>query len=348
MSNPVLQIGPRLVGSNWEPLIIAELGINHGGSLSCAKHMVDLAARSGCECIKHQTHFVNDEMTEEAKDIVPAHAHDSIWSIIERCALSKDAEIELKHHAESLGLIYISTPFSRAAADFLAEIDVPAFKIGSGECDNVALVNHIASLGKPVIMSTGMHVLEDIRPSVELLRKASSQFGLLECTNVYPCPPDCVSLKGIDELRAAFPDAVIGYSDHTIGEHIALAAIAKGASIVEKHFTDTMYRAGPDIPCSMDPVQLRSLISKAGDIFSALRDVKRRTRPEEDVYNFARGSVVADSDLKAGQVLAADNLWVRRPGTGEIPASDYFEILGKKVTTSVRRNQQLKWSDIEI
>ena len=145
MSNPVLQIGPRLVGSNWEPLIIAELGINHGGSLSCAKHMVDLAARSGCECIKHQTHFVNDEMTEEAKDIVPAHAHDSIWSIIERCALSKDAEIELKHHAESLGLIYISTPFSRAAADFLAEIDVPAFKIGSGECDNVALVNHIAS-----------------------------------------------------------------------------------------------------------------------------------------------------------------------------------------------------------
>ena len=149
-----MKIGTREIGYVHAPLVIAEIGINHGGSLDLAKEMVRLAAASGCECVKHQTHIIEDEMTDEAKQIFPPNADVSIWEVMANCALSLDDEIALKDYTESLGMIYISTPFSRAAADFLNEIDVPAFKIGSGEADNLPLVRHIARCGKPVIMST--------------------------------------------------------------------------------------------------------------------------------------------------------------------------------------------------
>lgn len=348
VSKPVeFKIGSRFVGEEYPPLIVAEIGINHSGSLELAKLMVDEAARSGCECIKHQTHFVEDEMTDEARQIVPAHVSGSIWDIIEACALSKDDEIDLKKYVESKNMIYLSTPFSRSAADFLNDIGVPAFKIGSGECDNLALVQHVASFGKPMIVSTGMREIKDCFPTVDILRSTGVEFALLECTNVYPCTPEDISLKGIAQLQDSFPDAVVGFSDHSIGEHISLAAVAVGARIIERHFTDSMYRKGPDVICSMDPVELRSLIVKSRDIFHASRFLKSRTASEIDVYNFARGSVVADKDLVAGSELTRENTWVRRPGNGEIPAEDYFKILGKKLTQSVKKNQQLKFTDFE-
>ena len=152
----LIDIAGRKIGPEYHPLVIAEIGINHGGDLKVAKNMVSLAAAAGAECVKHQTHFVEDEMTAEAKNIFPPNANQSIWDVIDSCALTRDEEIALKQYAESLGLIYISTPFSRSAADFLYEIGVPAFKIGSGECDNLPLIHHIASFGTPVILSTGM------------------------------------------------------------------------------------------------------------------------------------------------------------------------------------------------
>ena len=341
------QIGSRFVGDEHSPLVIAEIGINHSGSLGLAKLMVDEAARSGCECIKHQTHFVDDEMTDEARKIVPAHVSESIWDIIEACALSPDDEIELKKYVESKGMLYLSTPFSRSAADFLNDIGVAAFKIGSGECDNLALVEHVASFRKPMIVSTGMREIKDCFQTVDILRSAGVNFALLECTNAYPCLPEDISLKGISQLQDSFPDAVVGFSDHSIGEHISLAAVAMGARIIERHFTDSMYRKGPDVICSMDPVELRSLILKSKDVFLASRFLKSRTTSEVDVYNFARGSVVADKDLDAGSELTRDNTWVRRPGNGEIPAEDYFKVLGKKLVRPVKKNQQLKLTDFE-
>jgi sialic acid synthase SpsE len=348
MTKPVeFKIGSRSVGEEYPPLIVAEIGINHSGSLSLAKLMVDEAALSGCECIKHQTHFVDDEMTDEARKIVPSHVSESIWDIIEACALSKDDEIELKKYVESKGMLYLSTPFSRSAADFLNEIGVPAFKIGSGECDNLPLVQHVASFGKPMIVSTGMRGIEDCFQTVDILRSTNVDFALLECTNTYPCKPEDISLKGISQLQDSFPDAVVGFSDHSIGEHISLAAVAVGARIIERHFTDSRHRKGPDVICSMDPVELRSLIIKSKDVFLASRFQKSRTPLEIDVYNFARGSVVADKDLVAGTELTRDNTWVRRPGNGDIPAKDYFQILGKKLVRSVKKNHQLKLTDFE-
>ena len=341
-----MQIAHREISPENPPLVIAEIGINHGGSLSVAMDMVRLAAAAGCECVKHQTHFVGDEMSEEARAIVPPNAEESIWDLMERCALGRDEEVRLKEYAESLGLIYLSTPFSRAAADFLVEIGVPAFKIGSGESDNLPLIRHVAGFGKPIIMSTGMQTIDTVRESVGLLEAAGVDYALLECTNLYPSPPEHVSLRGIGELRDAFPNAVIGFSDHSIGPEMAIAAVALGALVVERHFTDTRYREGPDIPCSMDPAELSFLVQRSREIRTALNNDKRRTEPEEAVYHFARASVVADRDLPAGHVISADDIWVRRPGSGEIPARDFDRVVGKTLKLATRRNTQLKWADL--
>ncbi len=342
-----MKIGNREISANHAPLVIAEIGINHGGDLEVAKNMVRLAAAAGCECVKHQTHIVEDEMTNEAKSIFPPNADVSIWDVMAQCALSLDDEAELKRYTEELGMIWISTPFSRAAADFLEELDVPAYKIGSGEADNLPLIRHVAKKGKPVIMSTGMQSIDTIRASVQILEDAGTEYALLECTNLYPSPPEIVSLQGVTDLKNAFPNAVVGFSDHSIGTEMALASVALGASILERHYTDTRYRKGPDISCSMDPAELRFLIDRSREIHTALMNPKQRTGPEEDVYRFARASVVADKDLSAGSILTEADIWARRPGSGEIAGYDFDKVVGKTLKVSVQRNQQLKWSDFE-
>lgn len=342
-----MQIAHRHIGEQHPPLVIAEIGINHGGSLAVAKAMVMAAHQAGCEMIKHQTHFVEDEMTEEAQHIFPPNADCSIWEVMQQCALSPEDEIALKAYTESLGMIYISTPFSRAAADFLHEIGVPAFKIGSGECNHLPLIRHIARFKKPLILSTGMQTIESIKPSVEVLEAAGVDYALLECTNLYPSPPEIVSLQGIKALQQAFPKAVVGFSDHSIGPAMALSSVALGACIIERHFTDTRYRQGPDIVCSMDPSELKWLIDRACEVHTALHNAKKRTEPEEAVYRFARASIVADRDLPAGHIITEKDIWARRPGSGEISVEHFDRLLGACTQGPLKRNQQLKWSDLK-
>jgi sialic acid synthase SpsE len=341
-----MKIANREIGINQPPLVIAEIGINHGGELAVAKEMARLAALSGCEMVKHQTHFVEDEMTEEAKQIFPPNADVSIWEVMKKCALSPKEETALKDYVESLGMIFISTPFSRSACDFLETLDVPAYKIGSGEADNLPLIRHIAAKGKPVILSTGMQTIASVRASVQILEDAGVEYALLECTNLYPSPPEMVSLQGVTELKAAFPNAVIGFSDHSIGPEMALASVALGASILERHYTDTRYRAGPDIICSMDPAELRYLIDRSREVYTALHNPKERTTAEEDVYYFARASVVADRNLLAGHTITEADIWARRPGSGDIPGYEFDKVVGRTLKAAVTRNQQLKWKDL--
>jgi N-acetylneuraminate synthase len=342
-----MKIAHREISDKHRPLVIAEIGINHGGDLNVAKEMARLAALSGCEMVKHQTHIVEDEMTDEAKSIFPPNADVSIWEVMERCALSKDDERALKEYVEELGMIFISTPFSRAAADFLLELDVPAFKIGSGEADNLPLIRHIAKMGKPVIMSTGMQTIESVRASVEILEASGVEYALLECTNLYPSPPEIVSLQGVTDLKNAFPNAVVGFSDHSIGPDMALASVALGANILERHYTDSRYRIGPDIINSMDPVELKFLIDRSAEIHTALHNPKQRTGPEEDVYRFARASVVADKDLPAGHKITESDIWARRPGSGEIAGYEFDQVVGRTLKEAKTRNTQLRWSDFQ-
>ncbi|MGB0720264.1 MAG: N-acetylneuraminate synthase family protein, partial [Bdellovibrionales bacterium] len=238
MNMKEIKIAKRPVGLDHPPLVIAEIGINHNGSLDIAKEMVDAAARAGCEVVKFQSHVVEDEMSHHARDTIPGNADISIYEIMESCALSEAEEIEIKSYVESKGMIFLSTPFSRAAADRLERMGVLAYKIGSGECNNYPLVEHIAKFGKPVICSTGMNSLDQIARTVEIFEKHKTDYVLLHCTNIYPTPPALVRLGAMKAMQERFPGAILGLSDHTLNNAACLASVALGACVLERHFTD--------------------------------------------------------------------------------------------------------------
>ena len=339
-------IGNRMVGDNHPPLVIAEIGINHSGDLNEAIALAEVAINAGAEVIKHQTHIVNDEMSFEAKKIVPPNSNLSIYDIINNCALSEQDEFELMNYVVSRGAIFISTPFSRAAANRLAKFEVPAFKIGSGECNNYPLVRHIAKFGKPIILSTGMNSIESIRPSVEIMRKAKIPFALLHCTNIYPTPHKLVRLNAILELKKEFPDAVVGLSDHTTSNYTSFGAVSLGASILERHFTDNMKRLGPDISSSMDINALQQLIEGSRIIFEALSGDKSALPEESATISFAFASVVAIRDIQPGEVLSEENIWVKRPSGGDFSAREFDELLGRIAKNKLINGYQIKKIDL--
>ncbi len=347
MKSPHFKIGERDIGPDYPPLVIAEIGINHGGDLKVAFEMVDAAHRAGAEIIKHQTHIVEDEMSRAAKKVIPGNADISIYDIMEQAALSEEEERQLKQYTKSKGMMFISTPFSRAAADRLEKFDVPAYKIGSGECNNYPLLEHIARFGKPVILSTGMNTIESIRKAVEIFDKYNVPVALLHTTNLYPTPPHLVRLGAMLELAEAFSGRVYGLSDHTVNNNACLAATALGASILERHFTDHKQRKGPDIVCSMDEKELRDLIRDSKEIF-LMRGGKKEPAAEEKVtIDFAFATVVTIKPVKKGEKFTEENLWVKRPGTGEIRAEFYRDILGKKAARDIDADEHISWNDVE-
>lgn len=342
MKIPEFEIHGRKIGLNYDPLIIAEIGINHEGSLQTAFEMVDAAAESGVEVIKHQTHIVEDEMSHAAKSIIPGNADVPIYEIMERCALNEEDEIKLKEYVENKGIIFISTPFSRAAVYRLERMDVKAYKIGSGECNNYPLIDLIASYGKPIILSTGMNDIDSIRKSVEIIRKHKVSFCLLHTTNLYPTPDNLIRLGGMEQLQQEFPDAVVGLSDHSIDNLACLGAVACGASVLERHFTDSKERSGPDIVCSMDANECSSLISMSKRMKQMRGGKKEAAKEEQVTINFAFASVVTIKDIKQGEEFTTENIWVKRPGTGDFLAEDYEQLIGKKATQDIPNNMQLQ------
>ncbi len=344
--HPYIELSGRKIGYDYDPLVIAEIGINHEGSLQTAFEMVDAAYTAGAEMIKHQTHVVEDEMSGDAKLVIPGNADISIYEIMRRCSLNEEEELALMKYVQSKGMIFISTPFSRAAAERLKNFNVPAYKIGSGECNNYPLLEHIANFGKPVILSTGMNDIENIKKAVAVFRKHKIQYALLHCTNIYPTPPHLVRLGALQQLQNEFPDAVIGLSDHTTDNLACLGAVALGASILERHFTDSMQRSGPDIVCSMDPDALKELIGASKILKVERGGTKGFIKEEQPTIDFAYASVVSIKDINAGEIFSKENIWVKRPGTGEILAEHFNDLLGKKAITDIARDVQLKWNDV--
>ena len=344
--NPFIEIAGRKIGPDYPPLVIAEIGINHEGSLATAKAMVDAAARAGVELVKHQTHIVEDEMCGVAKKVIPGNADVSIYEIMERCALNEADELELKNYVESKGMIFISTPFSRAAVDRLAKFDVPAYKIGSGECNNYPLLEHLAELGKPVILSTGMNTIESVAKAVAIFEKHNVPVALLHTTNLYPTPTHLVRLGAMMQLHEAFPNCVFGLSDHTLNNNACLASVALGGSIVERHFTDHMDRPGPDIVCSMDEQATADLIQGTREIWSMRGGEKKAAAEEQVTIDFAFATVCSIAPIAEGEVFTKANIWVKRPGTGKILAENFNSLLGKKATRAIAKDEQLDYSDI--
>jgi N-acetylneuraminate synthase len=347
MSNPYIEIAGRKVGLDYPPLVIAEIGINHEGSLQVAKEMVDAAHRAGVEVVKHQTHIVADEMSAAAKKVIPGNADVSIYEIMDRCSLNEQDEVILKNYVESKGMIFISTPFSRAAAERLERMNVAAYKIGSGECNNYPLLEHIAKFKKPVILSTGMNTIDSVAKAVAIFDKHKVPLALLHTTNLYPTPSHLVRFGAMTELHTAFPEKVFGLSDHTLNNNACLGATALGASILERHFTDHMERTGPDIVCSMDEKACKDLIIGAVEIAKMRGGTKGPAIEEQVTIDFAFATVCSIAPIKKGEVFTKENIWVKRPGTGEILADKFNAILGKKATRSILHDEQLIFTDIE-
>ena len=340
-----IKLNNKTISQNHPPFIIAEIGITHEGVINKAKQMADDAALAGADCVKFQMHVIQDEMVGQAKKVIPANAKESIWDIMSRCSLTKQEHIELKQYVEDKGLIYLCTPFSRAAADILNDMHVQAFKIGSGECNNYPLVEHIASFKKPILLSTGMNDIPSIQKSVDIMEKAQVPYVLFHCTSMYPTPYDKVRLNALNDLRQAFPNAILGLSDHSLGHYTSLAAIPLGARVLENHFTSDKGWPGPDVPISLDPQELKELVIGSQAIFAALQGKKEILPEEQPTIDFAYASVVAIKNISQGEKFTKDNLWVKRPGTG-IPAERYSEILGKTASRHIAQDELLQQSDI--
>ncbi len=228
----------------------------------------------------------------------------------------------------------------------LEKMGVVAYKIGSGECNNYPLVEHIAGYGKPVILSTGMNDLRSVARAVAILCAAAVPFALMHCTSMYPTPYAKVRLGAMQELLSAFPDSVVGLSDHSLGNYACFAAVALGASLVEKHFTSDKGWPGPDIPISIDPVELRELVAGTRAVHAALGGGKTLLPEEAPTVNFAYACVVSLRDIKPGEELSKENIWVKRPGTGQIKAAYFPSVLGKIAQHKIPANTQLTWADL--
>ena len=344
MSNKIT-ICNRSIGKDFSPFVIPEIGINHEGDFDKAKQMIKDAFDAKAECVKFQCHIIDDEMIKN--NVIPGNTTESIWEIMNRCSLTEEEEIKLKDYAENLGMIFLSTPFSRKAADRLNSMDVDAFKIGSGECNNYPLLKHIASFGKPIILSTGMNNIESISISVKILEKSNVDFALLHTTSMYPTPYEKVRLGALSDLSKHFPNVVIGLSDHSIGNYTCFGAVPLGASILEKHFTSDKTWPGPDIPVSIDPFELKNLIEGSTAIHQSLNGEKKILAEEKPTIDFAYACVVSIKEIKKGDILSKENIWVKRPGTGKILALNFDKVLNKIAKLDIPKDSQLDWNMFE-
>ncbi len=338
----MIKIGKRIISKNSKPLIVAEIGINHFGSLKLAKKIVDCAKKTGAEAVKVQIHLPDEEMSEEAKRIKPGNSNVNIYEIIKRNSLSLREEKNLKNYIENKKLIYIATPFSYKAAKWLNDNNIKIFKIGSGECNNIPFIKYVCSFKKPMIISTGMNNLDTVKKTVKIVKRHNIPHALLHCVNLYPVDHKYIRLNRLNKMIRIFKNSLIGYSDHSIGNTIPIAALALGAKIIEKHFVIEKNRKGPDIICSMDKKELKDLLAASIKIHEAFRSNKEIISEEDKSRRFAFHSVVSKKDINKNEVLSWKNLTTKRPGTGDFPSYKIYSLIGRKTKKYIKKNHLIK------
>lgn len=344
--NCEIEIAGRKIGPDHPPYVMAEVGINHEGEVEKAIQLVDAAIAAGAEVVKFQCHITEKEMVPT--DMTPGKiSSEKLWDIIKRCELTEQEERRVQEYCAKKNILYLSTPFSREAADRLDDMGVPAFKIGSGECNNIPLLDHIAGLGKPMILSTGMNDLISIKRSVNAIRKHGVPLALMHCTSMYPTPYASVRLGAVTQLIKTFPDIPIGLSDHSMNIWTCLGAVSLGASILEKHFTISRDWAGPDTGISIEPDELNDLIDGSQAIWEARGGSKTILPNEQPVIDFAYATVVTIAPVKVGDIFTKENVWVKRPGTGPILATQLDQVIGKVAVRSINAEQHIQPQDID-
>ncbi|ODS23491.1 hypothetical protein AB835_08640 [Candidatus Endobugula sertula] len=339
-----IKIGDRLIGDNDAPYIIAEAAVSHQGEIATAKQMVYIAHAMGCDAIKFQFHVLENEMLRE----VPTSDNfdEPLYETLDKTNLTLDEHKELKTLCESLGIHYLCTPFSHDAADILDELGVLAFKTGSGELTNIPLIEHIARKGRPMIISTGMALVEEIQETVDAVKAIGTPFALTHCVSAYPTPYNRVNLHNIPRYRELF-EVSVGLSDHSIGIYTSLGAVALGASIVEKHYTLDKLQSGPDHAVSLEPYDLGELVKGCQAVYQA-RGAEREIFPEEEcIIAWARESVVSVTDIPKGALITEDMVWVKRPSPAEgaVAAKDLKQVIGKTAMVDIEADQQIHWKE---
>lgn len=330
--------------------IIAEAGVNHNGSLDSALDLVDIAAAAGADAVKFQSFRAEDLVTEDAPKAEyqkrATGSEKSQFKMLKELELDEGAFVEIAARCKERRILFMSTPFDEGSADHLESLGMSIFKIPSGELTNHPLIRHIAAKGKPVIQSTGMATLDEVARAVEVIRSTgNTEFQLLHCVSDYPADPATVNLRAMQTMRERF-QVPVGLSDHTLGTHIPVAAVAMGAACIEKHFTSDKSLPGPDHQASLDPAELKEMIRQIREVESAFGSgVKAPTDAERQTALVARRSVVASRDLPAGQVLGHADLALRRPGSGLAP-SEIPGLIGKRLAKSVLRNALIKPEDL--
>ena len=318
-------IGDRHVGDGAACFLIAEAGVNHNGDINMALELVDIAADSGADAIKFQTFKAERLVTATAAkaDYQKANtdSEETQFEMLKRLELSEDDHRLLIERCRDKGILFMSTPFEEQSADFLDSVDIPVFKIPSGEMTNLPFLAHVAAMDRPMVISTGMCSLGEVEDAVRVVEDAGhSQFALLHCVSNYPADPADVNLRAMQSLAAAF-QVPVGYSDHTVGCEVAVAAVAMGACVIEKHYTLDRSLPGPDHAASLEPHELKELVRQIRTVEKALGDGRKRpVANEKNTADVARKSLVTAVDLTAGMRIESNHIVARRPGTGMPPS----------------------------
>ena len=334
--------------NNLRSLIIAEAGVNHNGSMKSAKKLVDVAAKAGADFVKFQTFKTENNITIKAEKAAyqknNTEPNESQFDMIKKLELDREAHVELIEYCKSKKINFLSTAFDHDSIDLLSELNIPLFKIPSGEITNLPYLRHIGSMGKPIIMSTGMSTLEEVRDALNILIESGAEKGeitILHCNTEYPTPMEDVNLKAMltikDELGVN-----IGYSDHTLGIEISIAAVAMGATVIEKHFTLDRSLPGPDHAASLEPDDLKAMVSAIRNIEKAMGNGIKEPSPSE-IKNIpiVRKSIVAKMSIKKGELFTEENLTVKRPGTGISPMG-WDTVIGKAATSDYEMDDLIR------
>lgn len=334
---------------NTRPLIIAEIGVNHNGDVELAKEMIDAAKESGADVVKFQTFSPERLFVEsfaKSRRIKFGDEEMTLWEFLKKVSLSWEDTEKLKEYAEKKGISFLSTPFSFEDADFLESIGVEAFKIASTDLSNYPFLEHIAKKGRPVILSSGTSTLAEIEKAINILKNHNVNVVLLHCVSLYPADPEKIHLRSIQTLRKIFK-VPVGFSDHTVGIHIPIAAITLGAQVIEKHFTIDRSLPGPDQACSMTPDELKLLRKAADEVWKALgKEWKEMSEEEMEVARTARRSIVSKDEIKKDEVITIEKVTFKRPGTG-IEPEHISHIIGKTAKIDIKKDEIIRWEFLE-
>lgn len=331
--------------------IIAEAGVNHNGSLELALKLVDAAKASGADAVKFQTFRADLLATRSAHKAAyqerTVSKSESQFEMLQRLQLDAEAHRRILEHCRQLGMEFLSSPFDADSADLLDSLGVKTFKIPSGEITNIPFLEHLARKGKPLILSTGMSTLGEVEAAVNVIRRTQSvPLTLLQCVTEYPAPYDSVNLRAMLTLQQAF-GVPVGYSDHTTGIEIAVAAVAIGAEVIEKHYTLDRSLSGPDHAASLEPDELKAMVTAIRHVEAALGDgIKAPTACELSNRGVARKSVVARHSMSKGHVLSTEDLAVKRPGTG-LPPDAIGNLVGRTLHTDVEEDELIDWAQLK-